>query len=133
MIFLWIIYSFVLISMFVYLCDNRQASQQNSQVSRNEQLLPVPNDQGQYPADCGVDTPMTLSTLLVAGNESLPDSSVRNNWNRTKSLALLTFYGDAPETDTEDEQSERSRNRRLRVARKLGITKVQLNFAQMSL
>ena len=106
---------------------------QNSHVSRNDPLMPVPNNQGRYPEDDKVEMPPNLISLMVSGNEALPDGDVRNTWNRTKSLKLLQFYGDPAETDNEDEQTSRSRNRRLRVANKLGVTRTQLNFAQMTL
>ena len=107
--------------------------QSNSQVSRNDALCEVPNKLGVLPSSEHVETPPNLCCLLVAGNEMLPEGATRNSWNKTKSLALLRFYGDPEETDNEDEYSQRSRNRRLRVATKLGITKAQMNFAQLSL
>jgi hypothetical protein len=69
-----------------------------------------------------VEFPPTLECLLVAGNENLP-SGVPNTWNKTKSLQLLAFYGDGEDTDTEDDNNLRSRNRRLRLARKIGLHK----------
>ncbi len=113
--------------------NNRNALHQNSQVSRADPLVPVPNDYGHFPADDGVEMPPSLNCLLVAGNEYLPDIVGGNPWNKSKSGSLLRFYGDNDETDDEGEFSSKSRARRLRVAKKLGITQAQLNFAQLSL
>ena len=80
----------------------------------------------------GVEYPRSIECLLVADNEMLP-SGTPNVWNKTKSIALLRFYGEDEQTDTEEENSASSRARRLRLAKKLGVTKAQLNFAQMDL
>jgi len=91
----------------------------------------VPNQQGVYPAPN--DFPHTINELLVAGNESLPNGNV-NWWNKKKSSSLLLFYGEAgTESENDDEHSSRSRARRLRLAKKIGITRTQLNFAQLVL
>lgn len=80
------------------------------------------------------DYPRNLSALLVAGNESLP-SGQPNTWNAKKSKKLLCMYDPtAEESEGEiEELSSRSRNRRLRLAKHLGISRSQLNFAQMTL
>ncbi|KAJ3397780.1 hypothetical protein HDV05_002859 [Chytridiales sp. JEL 0842] len=71
--------------------------------------------------------------LLVAGNEALPDNTP-NSWSKSKSKKLLQAYGEvAEESDTDDENSSKSRARRLRVARVLGVTQAQLNFATLTL
>jgi hypothetical protein len=73
--------------------------------------------------------------FLVAGNEVLPDGS-RNTWNRQKSKALLRQYNPGEESggsDSDNEYSEKSRALRLRLARTLGVTQVQINFALMAL
>ena len=89
--------------------------------------------------------------LLVAGNEQLPDGS-RNKWNNKKSKSLLNFYGvevddsdSEPESDEDETKQElrkvkkelkeykTSRQRRLEVAKKIGVSRTQLNFAQLTL
>jgi hypothetical protein len=62
----------------------------------------------------------------------------RTGWSRDKSRHLLRAYGDpASESDTEDDdeakKEAKSRRLRLRVAKVLGITTAQLNFAQISM
>ena len=76
--------------------------------------------------------PANLMSILVAGNESLPNGE-NNTWNKSKSITLLRFYGENDDTDNEDENSSSSRARRLRVAKKIGLTQTQLNFSQMTL
>ena len=110
------------------------AKANNSQIGRSETLLRVPLSDGSYPTISGipVEYPTTISHLLVAGNETLPDGG-RNNWNRHKSLALLAAFGDASDDDTDREDGPTSRRYRLKVAKYLGVTKTQLNFSQMTL
>ncbi|GLC62271.1 hypothetical protein PLESTB_001864600 [Pleodorina starrii] len=107
------------------------AKQHNSSVSRADRLVKVPLANGAEPAQ---DYPESILHLLVAGNETLPNGTV-NNWNKHKSQALLRQYAEdsGDESNTEDEYSSRSRARRLRLARCLGITQAQLNFAQLTL
>ncbi len=102
-------------------------------MSRQERLQEVPRvDDGILPSQQNVAFPATLERLLVSGNESLP-SGQQNDWNKNKSIALLQFYGEQDETDTEEEDNSRSLARRLRLARKLGVSQTQLNFAQLTL
>ena len=111
------------------------AKANNAQIGRSETLLRVPLSDGSYPmisADIPVEYPTTISHLLVAGNETLPDGG-RNNWNKYKSLALLAAFGDASDNDTDREDGPTSRRRRLKVAKHLGVTKTQLNFCQITL
>lgn len=113
------------------------AKQTNSALTRDETLVVVPRTRdGAKPTDQGLAYPHTLSELLVAGNESLPGKSERNTWSRGKSRALLAFYGEDL-SDSEDEVDAelgiRARAKRLRVARVLGITQAQLNYAQLTL
>eukprot|EP01039_Chlorochromonas_danica_P007754 gene7754-8565_t len=79
-----------------------------------------------------VEFPPSIECLLAADNEMLP-SGAPNKWNKRKSMALLQFYGDDEHTDTEDDNSVSSPARRLRLAKKIGVTRSQLNFAQMHL
>ena len=73
----------------------------------------------------------------MAGNEGrISQKKRRAGWNKKKSKTLLQFYGvdvSDSESDEDDEFSDRSRVRRLQVARTLGITGPQLNFAKMEL
>ena len=102
----------------------------NSTLGRDDALQRVPLPDGTLPLG---EYPVSLAALLVAGNESLPNGQL-NTWNAKKSRDLLIQYDPNYETDGEvEELSTRSRNRRLRLARVLGVTRAQLNFAQLSL
>jgi len=111
---------------------------QNSLLGRADRLKEVPNKQGVLPSQANPPPPYprTLAHLLVAGNEMLPDEDEHARWNKDKSKALLRFY-DAVDSEsenedpTESERNGRSRRRRLRVVQEIGITKSQLNFANM--
>jgi len=111
-----------------------EARQINSTRSREEPLVKVPFPDGTLPPDA--DYPNSLAHLLVAGNEKLPNGQ-RNGWDMKKSKYLLKKYnatGALSDSDGgEDEHSQRSRNRRLTLARLLGVTAAQLNFAQLTL
>lgn len=104
--------------------------QHNASCGRDDPLLCFPPLPGQQP----VEYPPTIAHLIVAGNESLPNGT-KNSWNKEKSAALLQSLdpGYHTEDDTDGEFSPRSRNRRLKVAKVLGITRAQLNFAQLTL
>jgi hypothetical protein len=112
----------------------RNLIQNNSLLGRDESLKEIPNNDGLLPANAvpPVEFPLTLQSLLVAGNELLPDRTL-NTWNKMKSIKLLRFYGEDADTDTENEYSPSSRARRLRIAKKIGISQSQLNFAQLAL
>mmetsp|Transcript_5643 Transcript_5643/g.8392 ORF Transcript_5643/g.8392 Transcript_5643/m.8392 type:complete len:153 (-) Transcript_5643:1347-1805(-) len=103
---------------------------QNSLAGSDDQLVMVPNQQGEVP----LEFPTSIRTFLVSGDEMLPNGQ-HNNWNKQKSRALLVFYGEDPdnESDVDDENSSRSRARRLRLAKKIGVSRTQLNFAQLVL
>ncbi|EFJ42759.1 hypothetical protein VOLCADRAFT_107108 [Volvox carteri f. nagariensis] len=107
------------------------AKQHNSLVGRSDLLQKVPLHDGSLPEG---DYPRTIMEVIVPGNEALPDGSM-NMWNKSKSRCLLHQYQDdsGEESGTDDEQSSRSLARRLRLARCLGISNIQLNFAQISL
>ncbi|KAG2432088.1 hypothetical protein HXX76_009015 [Chlamydomonas incerta] len=110
------------------------SKQQNSAATRSDRLQVVPRPDGSMPT---VDYPESIQQLLVAGNESLPDGQ-RNTWNKSKSKSLLRQYEDASESESESEtddieDSSKSRAHRLKIARLLGVTNAQLNFAQMTL
>ena len=115
----------------------------NAQIGRSETLLRVSLNDGSYPIIPGsktqenvigrfVEYPTTISHLLVAGNETLPDGGL-NNWNKKKSSMLLQAFGEESDNDTDREDGPTSRRRRLKVAKLLGVTKTQLNFTQMTL
>jgi uncharacterized coiled-coil protein SlyX len=115
----------------------------NAQIGRSEPLLRVSLNDGSYPIIPGsrtqenvigtvVEYPTTISHLLVAGNETLPDGGL-NNWNKKKSSMLLQAFGEESDNDTDREDGPTSRRRRLKVGKLLGVTKTQLNFAQMTL
>lgn len=105
------------------------AKQKNSTAGRDDNLSLVPNINGMVP---DLDFPSSINAILVAGNEVLPNG-IRNDWNKMKSIALLQFYGENDDTDNEDEYSVTSRARRLRLAKAIGVTQTQLNFAQLTL
>ncbi len=114
--------------------DNRvgilQAQQYNSSIGRESDLKRVPKSDGTLPT---CDYPRSILEILVAGNETLPNGQP-NTWNKQKSRVLLEEYDeDAYDTETDDEYSSKSRARRLKVARKLGVSQSQLNFAQLTL
>lgn len=115
---------------------HRNQKQNNSLLGRSDVLVEVARDSdGKFPSQnepVSVAFPPSIECLLVAGNEILP-SGAANVWNKQKSIALLQFYGEDENTDTEEENSVNSRPRRLRIARKIGVTRTQLNFAQMDL
>jgi len=113
--------------------DVIEARQVNATRSREDPLVKVPLLAGTLPPDA--DHPTCLAQLLVAGNESLPNGQL-NGWNMKKSKRLLKQYsiGALSDSDGEDnEHSQRNRNRRLALARFLGITAAQLNFVQLTL
>ena len=108
-----------------------EAKQYNSTIGRTDELKVVLKSDGSAPI---CDFPRCLEQLLVAGNESLPSGDT-NTWNKEKSVALLREYDPGYDTDgmDADEESSKSKARRLKVAIALGVTRMQLNFGQMSL
>lgn len=101
---------------------------ENSVKGRSDELAVVPKDDGTDPVAA---YPTSLEQLLVAGNELLPNGAT-NYWNKERSLALIREYDPGYETDNADEPFS-SRRRRLHLAKLLGITTSQLNYAQMIL
>jgi len=110
--------------------DILSALHSNSLKGRDDVLTFVPLANGRMPSAA---TPRTLSSLLVSGNETLPDAAGPACWNREKSLALIREYDPTYESDGSGDELVSSRRRRLKVAQCLGITRAQLNFAQMEL
>jgi hypothetical protein len=111
--------------------QRRQAAfQLNSTKCRTEMLEVVPNLDGQNP---NVDYPETLNHLLVAGSERIPLGDL-NTWNKHKSKALLDFYGavDAYDSDSEADNTPTARILRLKLAKVLGISSVQIQNAYSS-
>ena len=91
--------------------------------------MKVPNSRGEAPSVF----PDNIMMLLVAGNEKLPNGET-NSWNKKKSQQLLKFYGqEDSDSESESEYTPTSRERRLNVAKQIGASKAQLNFAQLSL
>jgi hypothetical protein len=95
-------------------------------------LLQVANRDGVTPAERNVAYPINIHSLMVSGTEILPDGTP-NLWNKRHSIALLRFYGEDDATDNEEEASTSSRNRRLRVARMIGVTNTQINMALLTM
>mmetsp|Transcript_15810 Transcript_15810/g.21738 ORF Transcript_15810/g.21738 Transcript_15810/m.21738 type:complete len:135 (+) Transcript_15810:56-460(+) len=89
---------------------------QNSLAGSDDQLVMVPNQQGEV----HLEFPTSICTSLVSGNEMLPNGQY-NNWNEQKTRALLAFYGEDSdnESDVDNENSSHSRARRLRLAKSL--------------
>ena len=112
-----------------FLQNNAAAKAFNGQIGRSEPLVRVPCRDGDIP---DVEFPPTICHLLVSGNEQLPDGG-NNTWNIRKSTALLAAFGDESDNDTDREDGPTSRRKRLKVAKVLGVTKAQLNFAQLTL
>ena len=104
----------------------------NASNRRHETLSIVPLSDGSNP-NC--EYPESICNLIVSGSELLPGRDITNNWNKTKSFNLIKQYQPDYNSDAEsdNEDSSRSRNRRLKVAKLIGITSSQLNFAQLSL
>jgi len=104
----------------------------NASNRRHETLSIVPLSDGTNPT---CEYPESICNLIVSGSELLPGRDITNNWNKTKSLNLIKQYQPDYNSDAEsdNEDSSRSRNRRLKVAKLIGITSSQLNFAQLSL
>jgi len=116
----------------------QHAKQLNAAKPRDEILerVPLPDSNGEekYPRDTGnfeAGKKITLSHLLVAGNEKLP-SGETNVWNANKSLSLIREYDPGYLTDDEDAPAT-SRKRRLKLAQCLGITPTQLNMSSMQI
>jgi hypothetical protein len=111
------------------------AKEQNSYAGCDDPLEWPPHTVSGVPHALEDGESISINCLLVAGNEKLPNGK-KNTWNSEKSKAALLHYEiDGSESDPDDksEYSEKSRARRLRVARVLGISRAQLNFAQLAL
>ena len=101
--------------------------------SMHETLALVPNVNGVMPSVEGY--PATLNNLLVAGNERLPVTGISNSWSKKKSMDLLQFYGmnEGYDSKTENVYSTTARSARLKVAKVLGVSSVQLSYAAQCL
>ena len=111
--------------------ESIEAKLENSFAGREEELKWPPHKVIGQPYEAGES--ININCLLVAGNEKLPNGKP-NTWNMAKSKAALQYYGEECESDEEkSEYSESSRARRLRLARVLGVSRAQLNFAQLAL
>ena len=108
--------------------DVSDAKAKNAQCGRNDPLVRVPLTNGTFLDEY----PPTISHLLVSGNENLHDGG-RHTWNRHKSAVILAAFREDSGNDTDGEDGATSPRRRLKVAKVLGVTKTQLNFAQLSL
>ena len=77
--------------------------------------------------------PRTMAHLLVAGNErvpfTLPGPDAAYTWNRVKSRALLTYYGDTLEDGSDTEDGDTARKHRFLVAERIGISRHTLASA----
>ena len=96
----------------------------NSMVDSGGTIAKVPLISGDLPTS---EYPRCIYSLLVAGNEKLPDDSP-NTWNAVKSLELIREYDPGYETDG-NENAGSARKRRMVLAKHLGITPYQLDKA----
>ena len=104
----------------------------NSTKGRDDPLERVPFPIGAIVYGDGA-FPATLAHLSVAGNENLPNDE-QNTWNARKSRNLLLTFGDGSESEGEiDEFNPSARRRRIKLARRPGITTAQLNHANIIL
>ena len=111
--------------------ESMEAKLENSLAGREEELKWPPHKVTGEPYVTGES--ININCLLVAGNEKLPNGKP-NTWNKAKTRAALEYYGEECESDEEkSEYSEISRARRLLLARVLGVSRAQLNFAQLAL
>ncbi len=114
-----------------------QAKERNSHAGRDDPL--------EWPHHTGTGKPydadsISINCLLFAGNETLPNgvqntwNGVQNTWSSAKSKAALLYYNiEGSESEPDDNEYSKTPRRRLRVARVLGISRAQLNFAQLAL
>ena len=108
------------------------AKQMNSTKGRDDPLERVPFPIGAVAYGDGA-YPATLAHLSIAGNENLPNDE-KNMWNARNSRNLLLTYGEGSESEGEiDEMHPSARRRRIKLARRLGITTAQLNHANIIL
>jgi len=108
------------------------AKQMNSTKGRDDPLERVPFPIGAIVYGDGA-YPATLAHLSIAGNGNLPNDE-KNMWNARKSRNLLLTYGEGSESEGEiDEMHPTARKRRIKLARRLGITTAQLNHANIIL
>lgn len=107
------------------------AKQINSSAARMDKLVKVPLKSGK---EACAEYPDSIMQLLLAGNELLPDGNP-NAWNLRKSRKLLAEFdvGISDSEASDNESSRRSRTARLKVAKVMGISQVQLNYAQLHL
>jgi len=117
-------------------------------------LQKIPNRRGDEPDDS--IHPANIAQLVVSGAEKNPDRTTRVVWSRRRSEAFLQFYDEGYTTEasqssddgdgtlSEGEMQERqereasktvmsARRCRLRVAKYLGVTVAQINYAQTEL
>ena len=111
--------------------ESMEVKLENSLAGREEELKWPPHKVTGEPYVTGES--ININCLLVAGNEKLPNGKP-NTWNKAKTREALEYYGEECESDEEkSEYSEISRARRLLLARVLGVSRAQLNFAQLAL
>lgn len=108
-----------------------EAKLHNSAVGREATLQHVPFLDGSLPTDHNLQFPHTILNLFFEENETLPNGVV-NDWNDVKSLALLQRYipDDTDEEGNPDEEVDPKRNALL-LAQCIGITRAQVNLAQL--
>ena len=112
-----------------------ESFQRNSLKSGHETLEKIPNREGVFPEENIFPSTLTLNHLLVAGNELIPVTGEVNTWNKSKSIRLLDFYdaGEGYNSETENEYSPTARTSRLRLAKVLGISSLQIQQCSLSL
>ena len=108
-----------------------EVKQQNSCLGRKDIICRIPLADGR---EMDVEYPANIATLLVAGNETTPGAEGgTTGWNAAKSREFLDAYNVPVDESVHNLASPTSKSRTLRlsVATTLGITRSQLNFAQM--
>ena len=110
-----------------------EVKERNSRAGPDDSLIWPPHKETGVAFALDQQESISISCLLVAGNETLPNGQ-RNRWNKAKSKLALNYYGEDGGSDSDDDEySAKSRARRLRLAGVLGISRAQLNFAQLAL
>ena len=93
----------------------------NSTCSLSEVLVKVPLQNGELPHS---ETPKTISNLALPGDQG-------NSWTTEKALALIKEY-EPDYTEDETEQVYSTRKRGLKLGKLIGVSAIQLNFAEHS-
>ena len=104
------------------------ARSSNSCKGMNDALDPVPRVKRGKLGDPPV-FPATLQHLVVGDTDLAPNAETRSMWDISRSRKLIQFYDDGYESDHEGrDDAESSRQKRLCVARMIGVTASQVSL-----